>query len=251
MFSLSTKFSPASANFEKAIFAGYENAELYMTPTRLMSWKSLSKIARSFDLNYVLHFPTEGKIGSQTCEEIVRLARDLGCQIIVVHEEQLDDVSLISSLDPGIRLAVENKYLHFNDLDEWIASHEFVTLDIEHLWKNTLHDCDLNSLCSVVRSLLKKHNCRIQHIHLPGYLPGQAEQKPMYCSREMVFSMFDILYEEQYGGWVVGELDENFQNQHEMKMDLLLFETWKSKVSSLPLLNSVMTQPPFSAAEPS
>ena len=63
MFSLSTKFSPASANFEKAIFAGYENAELYMTPTRLMSWKSLSKIARSFDLNYVLHFPTEGKIG--------------------------------------------------------------------------------------------------------------------------------------------------------------------------------------------
>lgn len=229
MFSLSTKFSPEATNFEKAVFAGYSSAELYTTPTRLMSWRSLSKIARSFELNYALHFPTVGKILHQTAEDMACLARDLNCNIVVVHKEHLDVAREIKFMAPEIQLAVENHFIHFNDLGNWLRTCSAATLDIEHLWKFTLHDCELSALLPVVKQLLHEHGDKIKHIHLPGYLPGQAEHKPMYCSRDMVLGVFDILYAEDYEGMVVSELNVPFQNEFELKMDRLLFESWQAK----------------------
>lgn len=229
MFSLSTKFSPEATNFEKAVFAGYNAAELYTTPTRLMSWRSLSKIARSFELNYALHFPTVGKATYQTAEEMACLARDLNCNIVVVHEDHLEIAKEIKLIAPEIQLAVENHFIHFNDLDTWLRTYGAATLDIEHLWKYTLHDCELSALLPVVQKLMHEHGEKIKHIHLPGYLPGQAEHKPMYCSRDMVLSIFDILHAEKYEGMVVSELNVPFQNEFELKMDRLLFESWQAK----------------------
>lgn len=245
MFQLATKFSAEAENFEKAAMAGYQAAEIYTTPTRLMSWRSLSKIARSFEMDYSLHFPTGdfpagGKISYQTSEEIAALARDLDCSTIVVHEEHLDVAGEIKFVHPGVRLAVENHFVHFNDLQNWMGSHDAVALDIEHLWKHTLHDCELNDLLKVTDGLLTKHHDRIQQVHLPGYLPGQAIQKPMYCSREMALAMLTLLDEKNFSGMVVSETDVAYQNEHELQMDVLLFNVWSNRrrSSKAPMVGS-------------
>ena len=49
----------------------------------------------------------------------------------------------------------------------------------------------------------------------------------MYCSREMVMLVFSLLEEARYDGFVVGELNPEFQNEEELKMDALLYRRWR------------------------
>lgn len=49
----------------------------------------------------------------------------------------------------------------------------------------------------------------------------------MYCSREMVMSVFSLLDAAGYSEFVVSEVNNEFQNVHELRMDWLLFERWQ------------------------
>ena len=238
MFSIATKFSPEAANFEKAVFADYECAELHLTPLRLMSWRSLSKIARSYDLEYALHFPTGDKSTVQTCEEVVELCRDISCDLITVHEENLDVANTISALDPSIRLAVENQNVSFGDLDEWIQSHDFVTLNIEHLWKHTLLNCERNELVSVVNRLMHNYRDRIRHVHLSGYTADQPTRRPIHLSQDFSQSLLDVFLQEEYDGFVVWEIDTEFQTGELLRKDMDWYQSWRSQKGMPRLLDS-------------
>ena len=48
----------------------------------------------------------------------------------------------------------------------------------------------------------------------------------MYCSREMVMMVWSLLREFNYQGFVVSETTAEFQNEHELRMDVLLFDRW-------------------------
>ncbi|MEM9658362.1 MAG: hypothetical protein AAF961_08380, partial [Planctomycetota bacterium] len=65
------------------------------------------------------------------------------------------------------------------------------------------------------------------HIHLPGYVPGGEEHRPMYCSRDMVFEVLSLLADREFDAFVVSEVDAMFQNVHELRMDVLLYERWR------------------------
>ena len=243
MFSFATKFSPEAANFEKAVFAGFENAELYLTPTRLMSWRSLSKIARSYDLNYALHFPTTGTASrtgtasSQTCEEIVSLAHDICCSFVSVHEDSLEVAQRIRTIDPRIQLSVENQTVEFDKLDSWILANDNITLNVEFLWKNTLKDCDLDQLKSVVGRLFHNYGDRFRAVHLSGYSPGGKIKSPLFKSAEMVSAIFDTLLAENYHGMVVSEIDVEQQTSHNLKEEFDLFNQWRNK-RGIPYISS-------------
>ena len=229
MFSFATKFSPEAANFEKAIFSGYQHAELHLTPTRLMSWRSLSKIARSYDMNYVLHFPTSGKVSQQTCEEIVALAQDIDCHTVTVHECDLDVALPIRKIDPGIQLAVENQRVRFDDLDSWLTANEGVTLNIEYLWENTLESCEFHELKSVLTRLFHNYGTKIRKVHLSGYRPETPAKHPLSASKEVTEFVFDLLLNGGYQGFVVGEIDVDFQTSEMLTQDLEFFRSWKNQ----------------------
>ena len=56
MFQIATKFAPESANFERALDAGFRRAELWLDDSTLLSRHVTSKIARSFDLQFGIRF---------------------------------------------------------------------------------------------------------------------------------------------------------------------------------------------------
>ena len=101
-----------------------------------------------------------------------------------------------------------------------------MTLDIEHIWKFSLHDAPLEKLFTLVRGVFERASHCIRHIHMPGYLPGPTEHRPMYTSREFCMGVFDILADHDFAGLVVSEVDMQFQNYFELRMDTLLFERW-------------------------
>src|SRR3954454_24796958 len=98
-------------------------------------------------------------------------------------------------LEPGLRLAVENHKLTEEQLARWAEDNPGLALDVEHLWKYTLRDAPLPRLLGEVRGLLDRAGERLRHVHLPGYLPGHAEHRPMHCARDMVFPVLSLLRE--------------------------------------------------------
>src|SRR6202011_3008068 len=104
------------------------------------------------------------------------------------------------ALEPGIRLAVENHHLNPADFTAWAERNPGLTLDVEHLWKFTLEDVPLSRLLEEVRTFLKRFGDKLRHVHLPGYWPGLAEHRPMYCAREMVLPVLSLLAEARFEG---------------------------------------------------
>ena len=70
---------------------------------------------------------------------------------------------------------------------------------------------------------------KLRHVHLPGYLPGFPEHRPMYCARDMVFGVLALLAEFRFEGLIVSEVNAEYQNPNDLRMDVLLFETWRDQ----------------------
>jgi hypothetical protein len=85
-----------------------------------------------------------------------------------------------------------------------------------------------------VRTFLDRFAGKLRHVHLPGYWPGLAEHRPMYCAREMVFSVLSLLAEVGFEGLVVSEVNPEFQNAAELRMDVLLFGVWQRRHAIVP-----------------
>ena len=152
-----------------------------------------------------------------------------------VHEDELEDAFHIRTIDPGIQLAVENQNITFDNLESWIQANEAVTLNIEYLWKNTLQDCDFPELQSVLTRLFHNYGSKICKVHLSGYRPDHPVKTPLSHSKEVTEFVFDLLLKNGFQGFVVGEIDVEFQTSENLSLDLKFFQEWKAQKGLFPL----------------
>jgi sugar phosphate isomerase/epimerase len=228
MLKIATKFAPRSAAFHTAAQAGFRYAELWTDERVLADEEQVAAIAGQYPLEYVLHFPNRKELAPETLEHAAGLYRRLGSKCMVIHQPLYDRYAKkLLQIAPEMRLAVENHRLSPDRLRAWSEENAYLTLDVEHVWCFTLNDAPLDHLLSTVEELLQRAGHKLRHVHLPGYLPGQIEHRPMYCSRDMIFGVFELLERIGYEGFVVSEIEAEFQNPAELRMDLLLYEAWQ------------------------
>jgi hypothetical protein len=233
MLKLATKFTPQLAALENAYRAGFRYAELWLGPEVLANWQTVLEQLRAYPNAYVLHFPNRLELTAEALGRTVALYRQLHCQCMVIHQPMHDKFRTpLLRLEPTLRLAVENSKLNVEEFAHWAERNDGLALDVEHLWKLTLQDSSLDTLLDAMRQFLTRFSAKLLHVHLPGYLPGYQEHRPMYCAREMIFPVLSLLEEFRFAGLVVSEADPEYQNSSELQMDVLLFEAWRNRTAS-------------------
>jgi hypothetical protein len=230
MLKLATKFAPRPTAASNATGAGFQWAELFLDEDILANWQETATLARSAPLGFALHFPNRLHRPEVALDQAVSLYRALDCRCMVIHQPLFDRHSAdLLRRCPEMRLAVENHNLTPERLVQWAEHNPGLALDVEHLWKYTLHDAPLERLLDGLRQFLSQFSHKLRHVHLPGYLPGYAEHRPMYCAREMVFGCFALLAEYHFEGLVVSEANPEYQNPTELQMDVLLYQAWQER----------------------
>lgn len=233
MLKLATKFFPKPAAFEMAHRAGFRCAELWLDAAVLAGWQQVVALARPYPMELVLHFPNRLNLEPASLEQAVRLYQELGCRCMVIHQPMFDKYqAALMQLDPALRLGIENHRLSPEELYEWAERSPGLTLDVEHLWKFTLNDAPLADLLAGVRGLLERFGSKLRHVHMPGYLAGYDEHRPMYCAREMVFPVLSMLAELRFEGLIVSEINVEYQTPNDLQMDVLLHDTWRRNHAS-------------------
>lgn len=228
MLKLATKFAPQREHFEVAYRAGHRNAEIWLNAAALGNAAAIVQLAGQYPLRYALHFPNRGELDDSALFQCVRLYQQLRCTALVIHVPMYERYGeRLLNHDSSLRLAVENHDLPAHEFGAWAERYRGLTLDIEHLWKYTLADAPLSRLARVLEEFLDRFADKLLHVHLPGYLPGQPEHRPMYCSRDMVFRALSALEAHRFQGLIVSEADLGFQNPNDLRMDVLLFDRWR------------------------
>lgn len=239
MLRLATKFNPLSGKgnsaggplnvpFERAYRAGFRHAELWLGEEVLANWETVAALACHYPAGYALHFPNKLDLPPQSIEQAVHLKRTINARCMVIHQPQFDRFhESLLELDPELRLAIENHRLDREGLEAWAEQSPWLTLDVEHMWKFTLGSGPLEILLTELKRFLDRFAAKLAHVHLPGYWPGLKEHRPMYCSREMIFPVLSLLDEVHFDGLVVSEVNPEYQNDNDLRMDVLLFDTWR------------------------
>jgi hypothetical protein len=228
MIGIATKFAPSRPAFETARQAGFRRAELWTDAAVLGQYKAVLQLARAYPFDYAFHFPNRLEQPPEVLDAAVALYRGLNARALVLHQPHHDrHGSALAERCPGIRLAVENHRLNLDEFARWAEGNPGLALDVEHLWMFTLPGAPLPRILAEIQTLLERFAGKLYHVHLPGYLPGQPEHRPMYCSRDLVLGVWDLLERFGFTGLVVSEVDTPFQNIHDLTMDVLLFERWK------------------------
>jgi len=229
MIGIGTKFAPGNQAMAIAWKAGFRRAELWTDAKVLARWQEILKLAKSFPFDFAIHFPNQLDQSTETLDHTIALYRGLNARALIIHQPHLHrHGQALLDRYPSLNLAVENHKLSLEGFHHWAESNPGLTLDIEHLWKYTLDDAPLDVLLSHLKTFLARHVAKLHHIHMPGYLPGQPEHRPFYCSRDMVLDVFDLLATFEFSGLIVSEVNEEFQNPFDLQMDVLLFESWKA-----------------------
>jgi sugar phosphate isomerase/epimerase len=231
MLKLATKFAPRPAAFENAYRAGFRCAELWLGPEVLADWQAVAGLARHYPNEYALHFPNRLDLTPEALEHTAALYRALGCRCLVIHQGMMDKYQeVLRRLDPGLNLAVENSKLPPVEFARWEGRNAGLTLDVEHVWKYTLGEAvPLPHLLDALAGFLQRSGARLRHVHLPGCLPGHREHRPMYGARDVVFGVLSLLRDFRFEGLVVSEVSPEYQTPNDLRMDVLLFDTWREK----------------------
>jgi sugar phosphate isomerase/epimerase len=241
---LATKFAPTAALFEQALRAGFHAAEVWLSEKHLADAAGVVRLARHYPLRLAVHCPNRIDQPATSLPALVRLARELLPSCVVIHQDLHDaHARALLDLEPGLPLGVENGALSPAGFQRWAEVNPGLTLDVEHLWKYTLSDGPLTAVLETVADFLERFGRKLRHIHLPGYWPGMAEHRPMYCGREFVFPVLELLQDAGFAGLIVSEVGLMFQTANDLRMDVLLFETWRSKYDPFAEPSSGRTDP--------
>jgi sugar phosphate isomerase/epimerase len=228
MLKLATKFQPDVPAFETAYRAGFRHVELWLDARVLADWQAVARRAREYPNGYVLHFPNRLDLAPETLDQTAALYRALDCRCLVIHQPMFDRYhEALLQIEPALMLAVENHKLTPEGFLAWAERNPGLALDVEHLWKYTLRDAPLEQLLGQVRAFLGRFAGKLRHVHMPGYWPGLDEHRPMYCARELVFPVLALLAEAGFEGEIVSEVNPAYQNANDLRMDVLLFDTWR------------------------
>jgi sugar phosphate isomerase/epimerase len=223
---LATKFKPdADAPFQTALAAGLRCAELWTGPDVLDNWQAVVERARRFDLRYALHFPNRRDLTDAHLQNFVELYRALGCRSATIHQLEFDryGATMQQSAD-DVCLAVENSHLDVPGFHRWAEANRYLTFDVEHVWFLTLPESHLDAVLEFIVDFLEKHAAKIRHVHMPGYTPGMPDHRPMHTSRMFVTRALTLLRHFGYDGFVVSEVDVQYQNIDDLQKDRVLFE---------------------------
>jgi sugar phosphate isomerase/epimerase len=225
---LATKLRASRATFERAQRCGFTAVELWTNAESLRHSGEIGKLAQDFPFSYVIHFPNKPNLQPEDVDGAVTLYRHLQCRAMVVHEPmyRIYGAELLAK-QSDLRLGIENHRLDKKQFSTWAERHQWLTLDVEHLWLYTLAGEPLSSLERALRQFLQRYAEKLVHVHLPGCIPGHEEHRPMYCSREMVMMVLTQLCQAGFDGLVVSEVELEYQNVPELTMDVLLFERWQ------------------------
>ena len=227
MLQLATKFAPVRESFELAWQAGFPAAELWLDRSVLEREADVVSLARQYPFRYGLHFPNRTDLSDEHVHAVVRLYRELDCRALVIHEPMARKFAgPLVELHPQLCLAVENHYVRPDDFLSWYRRQPGVALDVEHLWMLTMGDVTVEAVLKEVDQLLAADPGRLQHVHLPGYVPGYLEHRPMYCNRDLVWGIWDRLEQIGFDGLIVSETSLEYQTAENLRMDRLLFESW-------------------------
>lgn len=227
MLKLATKFAPHEPAFAMAEEAGFHYAELWTDAAVLANWKNVASWAWHHRLEYALHFPNRKDLSDETLEHAVALYRELGCRTMVIHQPMFDKYAeALLRLHPDICLAVENHDIDHAAFIAWAEQNVDLTLDVEHVWAYSLAGEPLERLVDEIRGFLSRYGHKLRHVHMPGYMGSGAEHRPMYCDRDMVFAVFSLLADARFEGFVVSEIETEYQTPNDLRMDVLLYDTW-------------------------
>ena len=227
MLSLATKFIPDRPAFETASAAGFGAAEFWLDAGLLDQADDIAGLAGNFPLRYALHFPNRGPITESELKSAVTLYRRLNCTATVIHQPMFDRYgAALLALAPDLDLAIENHILDADGFERWAEQSPGLTLDVEHLWKFTLHDAPLKTLLDRVELFLGRHARKLHHVHLPGYHPGQDEHCPSHFHEEMVTEVMTRLADHGFSKLVVSELDAPYQTLEFLRCDVEMFNRW-------------------------
>lgn len=230
MLQLATKFAPTPALFEQALRAGFHAAELWLDERNLADPPGLVRLARHYPLRLAVHCPNTIDRPATTLPALGALARDLLPSCVVIHQSEYDaHARTLLAQEPHLPLGVENGRLSPEGFQRWAEVNPGLTLDVEHLWKYTLRDGPLPVLLETLADFLERFGRKLRHVHLPGYWPGLAEHRPMYCGREFVFPVLELFQDANFEGLIVSEAGLAYQTANDLRMDVLLFETWRIK----------------------
>lgn len=231
MLSLATKFLPERLAFETAAEAGFRAAEFWLDANLLEKGAEIAAVAGRFPFRYALHFPNHAPISPEALKACVSLYRQLKCTAIVIHQPMFDRyASVLREIDPEMDLAVENHVLDLPNFDRWADGNPGLTLDVEHLWKFTLCNAPLGDLLEKVDRFLERHAAKLQHVHLPGYVPGGEEHCPIHHSPQMATEVLTRLAEHGFSKLIVSEADQPFQTLEFLQQDVDWFEKWRQTV---------------------
>jgi hypothetical protein len=230
MLKLATKLAPHLPALETAYRAGFRYAELWLDEALLADWRGVLERARHYPNGYALHFPNRGALTPEAVQGCVELYRGLDCRCLVIHRPMFErHAAELLRLEPALQLAIENHKLAPAQFAEWAERSPGLTLDVEHVWMFTHPGVPLAELVAQVRAFLERWGEKLRHVHLPGYWPGRAEHRPMYCGRDLVFAILSLLSEFRFEGLIVSEVEQEYQIFAELHMDVLLFEAWRQR----------------------
>jgi hypothetical protein len=229
MLTLATKFRPDEPQaFDTACQAGIVGAEFWLDNSLLLRWSSIVSTARKYPFRYILHFPNAGTLDTVALKCVSSLYTALDCRAMVIHPPMYRQYAeTLLTIDPAIRLAVENHTLDVAEFNRWAADNRWLTLDVEHLWMATLRNAPLKDLLDHLDRFLVQHSQKLCHVHLPGYQIGGREHCPIHYGAEMATRALGLLSAHGYTGLVTSEADTEYQTLYELQQDAAMFETWR------------------------
>ncbi len=235
MLHLATKFAPQATLFEQALHAGFHAAELWLSEKFLTDVPAIVRLARHYPLRLAAHAPNRINEPAVTLPALVRLVRELALPAVVIHQDVYDaHAAGLYALEPNLPLAVENGELPADEFWRWAEVNPALTLDVEHVWKFTLLDAPFDRFLETLRTFLGRYATKVRHVHMPGYWAGMDMHRPMYASREMVFPVLELFQEIGFTGLIISEAGLSYQTPNDRRMDVLLFEIWRSKYERVP-----------------
>jgi sugar phosphate isomerase/epimerase len=228
MLKFATRAFPLAKRLGNAYQSGFRYVELSLTAKLVDDWRQIAATADSFDLRYELHFPNRAPLTHKQLKRIAKLYCHLDCQVMVIHQPMFRLYSKdMADLVPGLCLAVENHHLNPKSFWQWAETHQWLTLDVEHLWKHTLNQAPLPDLLEALKKFLKKHGSQLRRVHLPGYEPGGWEHQPASFNPEMARKVLTALSKIDYRGLVVSEARPSMQKLKYLKNDVAMYQSWK------------------------
>ena len=229
MLTLATKFIPIRTSFETTVESGFQAAEFWLDPAVLAKADDVSKLASEFPLRYALHFPNSGPITDETLRSTIALYEGVNATATVIHQPMFDRYGkALLELAPDLDLAIENHVLNLDQFDRWADQSPGLTLDVEHLWKFTLHDAPFSTLLEHLDRFLNRSAGKLQHVHLPGYLPGQDEHQPIHFNEQLASEVITRLAAHGFSKLVVSELAAEFQTLEYLQRDVQMFDRWRA-----------------------